>query len=95
MHLPLPPLGEYSALADLVGVMVIEPLVSVVFYRSLTMQVSVEGDTEGRSSYSMIAVNLSRTFNEQALQYVFDNIVQESKWLLEVVNYKVIKQRYF
>jgi len=88
-------LGEYSALADLVGVMVIGPLVSVVFYRSLTIQVSVEGDTEGRSSYSMIAVNLSRTFNEQALQYVFDNIVQESKWLLEVVNYKVIKQRYF
>jgi len=40
----------------------------------------------------MIAVNLSRTFNEQALQYVFDNIVEESKWLLEVVNYKVIKQ---
>jgi len=88
-------LGEYSALATLVGIMLIEPLVSVVFYRSLTMQVSVEGDTEGRSNYSMIAVNLSRTFNEQAPQYVFNNIVEESKWLLEVVNYKVIKQRYF
>jgi len=90
-------LGEYSALAALAEVMPIESLVSVVFYRGLTMQVAVERDTEGRSNYSMIAVNTSRiskTFNEQALQYVVDNIAEETKWLLEVVNYNVINQQY-
>ena len=50
-------------------------LVSIVFYRGLTMQVTSERNTEGRSNYSMIAVNpsrISRTFNEQALQYVVE-----------------------
>ena len=68
-------LGEYSALAALAEVMPIESLVSVVFYRGLTMQVAVERDTEGRSKYSMIAVNpsrISKTFNEQALHYVVE-----------------------
>ena len=77
--------------------MPIESLVSVVFYRGLTMQVAVERDTEGRSNYSMIAVNpsrISKTFNEQALQYVVDNIAEETKWLLEVVIYNVINQQY-
>ena len=77
--------------------MPIESLVSVVFYRGLTMQVAVERDSEGRSSYSMIAVNpsrISKTFNEQALQYVVDNIAEETKWLLEVVNYNVVNQQY-
>lgn len=90
-------LGEYSALAALAEVMPIESLVSVVFYRGLTMQVAVERDSEGRSSYSMVAVNpsrISKTFNEQALQYVVDNIAEETKWLLEVVNYNVANQQY-
>ena len=90
-------LGEYSTLTALAEVMPIESLVSVVFYRGLTMQVAVERDTEGRSNYSMIAVNpsrISKTFNEQALQYVVDNIAEETKWLLEVVNYNVINQQY-
>jgi fatty acid synthase subunit beta len=53
-------LGEYSALAALAEVMPIESLVSVVFYRGLTMQVAVERDKAGRSNYSMCAVNPSR-----------------------------------
>lgn len=51
--------------------MPIESLVSVVFYRGLTMQVAVERDAAGRSNYSMCAVNpsrISKTFNEEALQ---------------------------
>ncbi|KAL7270274.1 beta subunit of fatty acid synthetase [Rhizina undulata] len=90
-------LGEYSALAALAEVMPIESLVSVVFYRGLTMQVAVERDAEGRSNYSMCAVNpsrISKTFNEQALQYVVDNISEQTKWLLEVVNYNVANQQY-
>ena len=90
-------LGEYSALAALAEVMPIESLVSVVFYRGLTMQVAVERDETGRSNYSMCAVNpsrISKTFNEQALQYVVENIAEETNWLLEIVNYNVANMQY-
>ncbi|PSN67416.1 beta subunit of fatty acid synthase [Corynespora cassiicola Philippines] len=90
-------LGEYSALAALAEVMPIESLVSVVFYRGLTMQVAVERDETGRSNYSMCAVNpsrISKTFNEQALQYVVENISEQTGWLLEIVNYNIANMQY-
>ena len=90
-------LGEYSALAALAEVMPIESLVSVVFYRGLTMQVAVERDASGRSNYSMCAVNpsrISKTFNEQALQYVVENISEATGWLIEIVNYNVANAQY-
>jgi fatty acid synthase subunit beta len=90
-------LGEYSALAALAEVMPIESLVSVVFYRGLTMQVAVERDEAGRSNYGMCAVNpsrISKTFNEQALQYVVENIAATTGWLVEIVNYNVANQQY-
>lgn len=90
-------LGEYSALAALAEVMPIESLVSVVFYRGLTMQVAVERDEQGRSNYSMCAVNpsrISKTFNEQALQYVVENIAEQTGWLLEIVNYNIANMQY-
>ncbi|KAL6898162.1 beta subunit of fatty acid synthase [Trichoderma evansii] len=90
-------LGEYSALAALAEVMPIESLVSVVFYRGLTMQVAVERDASGRSNYSMCAVNpsrISKTFNEEALQFVVDKIAEETGWLLEIVNYNIANMQY-
>ncbi|KAL5624375.1 hypothetical protein BROUX41_004435 [Berkeleyomyces rouxiae] len=90
-------LGEYSALAALADVMPIESLVSVVFYRGLTMQVAVERDAAGRSNYSMCAVNpsrISKTFNEEALRFVVSNIAEESGWLLEIVNFNVANMQY-
>jgi len=90
-------LGEYSALAALADVMPIESLVSVVFYRGLTMQVAVERDDRGRSNYSMCAVNpsrISKTFNEEALQFVVNNIAEETGWLLEIVNYNIANMQY-
>jgi len=90
-------LGEYSALAALAEVMPIESLVSVVFYRGLTMQVAVERDEQGHSNYSMCAVNpsrISKTFNEQALQYVVENISTSTTWLLEIVNLNVHNMQY-
>lgn len=90
-------LGEYSALASIAEVMPIESLVSVVFYRGLTMQVAVERDEQGRSNYSMCAVNpsrVSKTFNEQALQYVVENISETTGWLVEIVNYNVANMQY-
>lgn len=90
-------LGEYSALASIAEVMPIESLVSVVFYRGLTMQVAVERDAQGRSNYSMCAVNPSRigkSFNEQALQYVVETVAETTDWLLEIVNLNVHNQQY-
>lgn len=90
-------LGEYSALTALADVMPIESLVSVVFYRGLTMQVAVERDAAGRSNYSMCAVNpsrISKTFNEEALQYVVDNIAEQTGWLVEIVNYNIANMQY-
>ncbi|KAK3358649.1 acyl transferase domain-containing protein [Lasiosphaeria ovina] len=90
-------LGEYSALAALADVMPIESLVSVVFYRGLTMQVAVERDASGRSSYSMCAVNpsrISKTFNEEALRFVVSNIAETTGWLLEIVNYNIANMQY-
>ena len=90
-------LGEYSALAALADVMPIESLVSVVFYRGLTMQVAVERDEAGRSNYSMCAVNpsrISKTFNEVALEFVVSNIADETGWLLEIVNYNIANAQY-
>ncbi|KAI1099397.1 beta subunit of fatty acid synthase [Jackrogersella minutella] len=90
-------LGEYSALAALADVLPIESLVSVVFYRGLTMQVAVERDAKGRSNYSMCAVNpsrISKTFSESALRYVVSNIAEETGWLLEIVNYNIANMQY-
>ncbi|KAK4456910.1 putative fatty acid synthase subunit beta [Cladorrhinum samala] len=90
-------LGEYSALAALADVMPIESLVSVVFYRGLTMQVAVERDESGRSNYSMCAVNpsrISKTFNEEALRFVVSTIAETTGWLVEIVNFNIANMQY-
>ncbi|KAI1168828.1 fatty acid synthase beta subunit dehydratase [Nemania serpens] len=90
-------LGEYSALAALANVLPIESLVSVVFYRGLTMQVAVERDAQGRSNYSMCAVNpsrISKTFGEAALRFLVRSIADETGWLLEIVNFNVANMQY-
>lgn len=90
-------LGEYSALTALGDVMPIESLVDVVFYRGMTMQVAVPRDSLGRSNYGMCAVNpsrISKTFNDSALRYVVEHISQQTKWLLEIVNYNVENTQY-
>lgn len=53
-------LGEYSALCAVADLLPIESLMSIVFYRGLTMQFAVERDVEGRSEFGMIAVNPAR-----------------------------------
>jgi len=53
-------LGEYAALSAFSECMRIEDLITLVFYRGLTMQLSVERDETGRTNYSMCALNPSR-----------------------------------
>ena len=53
-------LGEYSALGALAKIMPMESMLSLVFYRGLAMQVAMERDDQGRTDFSMVAVNPSR-----------------------------------
>ncbi|KAI4159531.1 MAG: hypothetical protein LQ342_006532 [Letrouitia transgressa] len=90
-------LGEYSALGALARVMPMESLVSLVFYRGLTMQVAMERDQEGRTAFSMVAVNPSRvnkTFNQGSLETVVKMVGRETATLLEIVNFNVDGRQY-
>lgn len=53
-------LGEYVALGSLSSFMTIESLLSVVFYRGLSMQVAMKRDENGQTNFSMVAVNPSK-----------------------------------
>ncbi|EED22445.1 malonyl CoA-acyl carrier protein transacylase, putative [Talaromyces stipitatus ATCC 10500] len=90
-------LGEYSALASVAEVTPIETLSSIVFYRGLCMQAAVDRDEEGRSNYSMCAVNPSRIcagFSEQTLQNLVGQITDITGSFLEVVNLNVHEMQY-
>ncbi|KAL9046344.1 MAG: hypothetical protein Q9214_000797 [Letrouitia sp. 1 TL-2023] len=90
-------LGEYSALGALARVMPMESLVSLVFYRGLTMQVAMERDQEGRTAFSMVAVNPSRvnkTFNQGSLETMVKMVSKETATLLEIVNFNVDGRQY-
>lgn len=85
-------LGEYSALASVAEVMPIETLAQIVFYRGLCMQAAVDRDEEGRSDYSMCAVNparIGKLFSEQTLQYLVELIVNITGSFLEIVNFNM------
>ena len=90
-------LGEYSALGALAHVISMESLVSLVFYRGLTMQVAMERDAEGRTAFSMMAVNPSRVkkaFDQDSLKAVVKAISEETGTLLEIVNFNVHGRQY-
>lgn len=53
-------LGEYGALASFGEFMPFTDLLRVVFYRGLAMQVAIERDDQGRTNFSMAAVNPAR-----------------------------------
>jgi len=53
-------LGEYAALAACKSFMSLENLLDLVFYRGLSMQSVMDRDGDGRTDFSMVAVNPSR-----------------------------------
>jgi fatty acid synthase subunit beta, fungi type len=53
-------LGEYGSLSAFSGFLSIRSLMDVVFYRGLTMQVSMERDEHGETNFSMVAANPKR-----------------------------------
>lgn len=89
-------LGEYSALCAVVDVAAIEELMSIVFYRGLTMQYAVKRDEKGRSDFAMVAVNPSRVpnFDGTTLNSLVQKIAAITSSLIEVVNYNVEGQQY-
>lgn len=110
-------LGEYTALGTLAGILTIESLLSLVFYRGLAMQMSMQRDDDGKTDFSMVAVNPSKIgegefllflhsysfksnyqvqidFGEVDLENIVKIICEESKVMLEVVNYNVEGQQY-
>lgn len=90
-------LGEYAALGTIAGVLSVESLLSLVFYRGLAMQVAMKRDAQGNSGFSMVAVNpsrVSKSFDQNQLKNVVAQIGQQSQVLLEIVNYNVEGQQY-
>ncbi|MCJ1378643.1 beta subunit of fatty acid synthetase [Xylographa soralifera] len=90
-------LGEYGALCSMGGVLSVESLVALSFYRGLSMQITVERDTKGRSNYAMCAIDPGRVgkgFSQETLAFVIDTIVAETTGLLEIVNYNVLNTQY-
>ncbi|KAI9878043.1 MAG: hypothetical protein M1830_002094 [Pleopsidium flavum] len=90
-------LGEYSALGARTSFMPTEELLSLVFYRGLTMQTAMKRDEFGRTNFSMVAVNPSRVgrkFKQESFETIVKLIGHETQVLLEVVNYNIEQQQY-
>ncbi|KAK5122532.1 hypothetical protein LTR85_003795 [Meristemomyces frigidus] len=90
-------LGEYTALHACADFMTLEGLMGLTFYRGLLMQNQMERDSEGRTDFSMMAVDPSRVrkgFNESSLQTVVKRIASQTGLLLEIVNFNIAEQQY-
>ncbi|KAF2106759.1 acyl transferase domain-containing protein [Lophiotrema nucula] len=90
-------LGEYAALCAIANMMPLEQILSIVFYRGLSMQVAVERDEEGRSEFGMMAVDPSRVmkgFDVKKLEATVKSVATVSSNLLEIVNYNVENRQY-
>ncbi|KAJ2459216.1 fatty acid synthase alpha subunit Lsd1 [Coemansia sp. RSA 2424] len=90
-------LGEYAALASLSGILALEDVLDLGFFRGMLMQLAVERDAQGQSQYGMVAVDPSRlggAANESVLALAITAICELGKGLLEVVNYNVRGAQY-
>ncbi|KAJ2559961.1 fatty acid synthase alpha subunit Lsd1 [Coemansia sp. RSA 1933] len=91
-------LGEYAALASLGhGLLSVEEVIDIVFYRGLLMHSVVGRDETGFSGYGMVSVNPSHvgaTFGVDQLHLVLDTICRHSPGLLEIANCNVQGQQY-
>ena len=90
-------LGEYSALAALGGgILPIEVPVAITFFRGLAMQLNVDRDANGRSDYSMCAINPSKipSCNEACLRSMIERIGAQTGWLIEIVNFNIRDMQY-
>ncbi|CAK1361657.1 putative sterigmatocystin biosynthesis fatty acid synthase subunit beta [Cercospora beticola] len=90
-------LGEYAALGSCSTVLPFERLMTLVFYRGLKMQNALQRDIEGKTDYSMVAVDpsrISKDFSEATFRYLVEAIATQSGLLLEVVNFNIQDKQY-
>ncbi|KAJ2336413.1 fatty acid synthase alpha subunit Lsd1, partial [Coemansia sp. RSA 2681] len=90
-------LGEYASLIAIGGILTLEDILDITFYRGLIMQSAVERDVHGRSQYGMIAADPSRlggAADEGTLALVVKCICAHNEELLEIVNYNVRGSQY-
>ncbi|KAJ1895479.1 fatty acid synthase alpha subunit Lsd1, partial [Coemansia sp. IMI 209127] len=92
-------LGEFAALASLGnGLLSVEEVVDIAFYRGMLMQSAVARDQQGFSGFAMVSVNPQRLgshFGEEQLNEVIGLIRSSSEGsLLEIANYNVGGQQY-
>ncbi|KAJ2337702.1 fatty acid synthase alpha subunit Lsd1 [Coemansia sp. RSA 2681] len=90
-------LGEYSALASISGILTLEDVLDLGFFRGMLMQSAVERDAQAQSRHGMVAVDPSRlggTAKESVPAIAIAAISERSPGLLEVVNYNVRGAQY-
>jgi fatty acid synthase subunit beta len=90
-------LGEYVALTAMGRIFSVQKVAGLVFYRGLSMQNAVQQDSQGATQYSMCAVNptrVSKTFSQDDLKWCVTEIAQQTRGLLEIVNYNVLHLQY-
>ncbi|KAJ2562187.1 fatty acid synthase alpha subunit Lsd1, partial [Coemansia sp. RSA 1813] len=95
-------LGEFAALASLgQGLLSVEEIVDLAFYRGMLMQSAVTRDHQGFSGFAMVSVNPQRLgsgFGEEQLSQIIDLIRSSKKntqgGLLEIANYNVKGEQY-
>ncbi|KAI2788158.1 hypothetical protein POX_e06170 [Penicillium oxalicum] len=90
-------LGEYAAIAACGGVVPLETLMAITFYRGNSMQVAVQRDSAGRSAFAMCALNPSRLSQEMTADQVgqiVKTVSQMTGLLIEIVNYNIHGEQY-
>ncbi|MFV1470775.1 fatty acid synthase subunit beta domain-containing protein [Mycolicibacterium elephantis] len=87
--------GEYTALACVIGVYKLEGLLEAVFHRGSKMHDIVPRDAQGRSNYRMAAIRPSQIDLEDADVPAFvEEISQRTGEFLQIVNYNLRGSQY-
>ncbi|MGV0646283.1 fatty acid synthase subunit beta domain-containing protein [Mycolicibacterium sp. XJ2546] len=87
--------GEYTALACVIGVYKLEGLLEAVFHRGSKMHDIVPRDAQGRSDYRMAAIRPSQIDLDDADVGTFiDEISQRTGEFLQIVNYNLRGSQY-
>ena len=88
-------LGEFSSLAC-TGIISIEEVTQIVYQRGLAMQHFVPRDKEGKSPFGMSVIlgNRHVGLNEAKILEIVDEVKEETKLHLEVVNYNIKDKQY-
>ncbi|RLL99566.1 hypothetical protein CFD26_107307 [Aspergillus turcosus] len=90
-------LGEYAAIAAFGGVVPLETLMAIAFYRGNAMQLAVQRDSAGRSAFAMCALNPSRlspALNADQVDRIVKTVSEMTGLLIEIVNYNIHGQQY-